>query len=72
MVLFSGDDQRTKSLRSNSCEFRKDEHGGPSPERVPHGISQLPTSEEVEPRQSCEHRVGVLILRDYATGITPH
>ena len=45
------------------CEFTKDEYGA-RPQNVFHTAFELPTSEEVEPRQSCEFRVGVLILRD--------
>jgi hypothetical protein len=45
------------------CEFSKGEHGA-RPQNVFHTAFALSASEQVEPRQSCEFRVGVLILRD--------
>jgi hypothetical protein len=46
------------------CEFSKDDESAP-PQNVFHTAFADPeTPEDAEHRQSCEHRVGVLILRD--------
>jgi len=46
------------------CEFRKDDPGA-TPQNVFHTAFNDPsTPSDAEERQSCEHRVGVMILRD--------
>jgi hypothetical protein len=46
------------------CEFWKDDMDAP-PQNVFHTAFEHPdTPADAEHRQSCEHRVGVLILRD--------
>lgn len=51
-------------LAMKVCEFRKDQPDA-HPSNVFHTAFHDPTTpEDAEPRQSCEHRVGVMILRD--------
>jgi hypothetical protein len=51
-------------LGSKICEFSKDDPAA-RPQNVFHTAFHDPTTPaDAEPRQSCEHRVGVMILRD--------